>query len=231
MRLDKHYLFGLYETKLRGKRTLLTKNMVPGYAPFEETLIKAETSEGNKKDEFRVFDPTRSKLAAYIAKGGKMTGMKPGQIMLYLGASHGYTPSFVSDILGKEGFMFALDFAPTVVRDLIFIANRRENMTALLGDANHPEEYETKVTKVDYVYQDIAQREQAEIFIKNCDKFLISGGFGFLAVKARSVDVTKKPEKVFKEIRDKLDRKYTIVDARDISPFEKDHMVFIIKKK
>jgi len=78
---------------------------------------------------------------------------------------------------------------------------------------------------------DIAQKNQEEIFMKNINMFLKPGGFGLLALKARSVDISKKPKQVFKEVREKLEKQITIVDYRELDPFERDHCMFICKKK
>lgn len=178
----------------------------------------------------REWDPRKSKLAAAILKGIKEIGLKEGSKVLYLGASSGTTASHVSDIVGKTGFVFALDFSPRMVRDLVFECERRKNMAPLLEDANHPERYTDNVTEVDVVYQDIAQRNQAEIFLKNCRMFLKKGGYGLLAVKARSVNVAKKPSEIFDEIEKEL-KEVEIVDKKALEPFEKDHMLFVCKKK
>lgn len=177
------------------------------------------------------WDPRRSKLAAAIAKGISEIGIKEGNTVLYLGASSGTTASHVSDIVGKNGFVFALDSSPRMVRDLVFECERKKNMAPLLEDANHPERYIENVTKVDVVYQDISQRNQSEIFLKNCRQFLKKGGFGLLAVKARSVDVTKKPVEIFKTVREELEKEMEIVDSRALEPFEKDHMMFVCRNK
>lgn len=210
-------------------RRICTRNLTPGkqFFEFEETLEPG--------GEYRVLDPRRSKLGAAIAKGLQQTGMRPGNTILYLGASHGYTPSYVSDIVGKDGFVFCLDFAPRVVRDLVFVCEARQNMAPLLGDAKQPESYAEHLPAegVDAVYQDIAQREQVEIFLKNCDRFLKRGGFGILAVKARSVDVTRHPREIFRDIKRTLERRQelVIVDYRELDPFEKDHALFVVKKR
>ena len=206
------------------RRILATKNLIPGKKFFEERLIKKEGAE------YREWDPTRSKLAAAIAKEISQIGFKEGDIVLYLGASHGYTPSFVSDMIGRDGFMFALDFAPVVVRDLVFLSEERENMAPILGDALHPESYNERVSDVDIVFQDIAQRDQVSIFVRNCKAFLKKGGFGLLAIKARSIDVSKKPKDIFREVRVELEKYMVIVDYRELAPFEKDHAFFVCKK-
>ena len=131
-----------------------------------------------------------------------------------------------------SGFVFALDFAPRVVRELVFLCESRSNMAPLLEDANQPQNYEDKVIKnVDIVYQDIAQRNQAEIFLKNCDMYLKNGGYGLIAVKARSMDVSKRPSEMFKQVRIEIEKKLVIIDERKLDPFEKDHIFFVCKKK
>ncbi len=212
----------LFERKK--KKELSTVSAYPGTVHFEERTFK----KGGK--EHRSWDFRRSKLGAAIIKGVKETGLKQGSSVLYLGASHGFTPSYVSDIVAKHGVVFCLDFAPRVVRDLVFICEQRDNMIPLLEDANHPESFADKVHEVDVVYQDIAQRNQVEIFVKNCELYLKKGGFGLLALKAKSVDVTKKPKDIYKETEKQLKKKLTIVEKTVLDPFEKDHMFFVVRK-
>ena len=150
---------------------------------------------------------------------------------MYLGASTGTTVSHVSDIVGKDGFIFALDFAPRVVRDLVFVAEQRKNIAPILADANQPQKYIDKISQVDIVYQDIAQRNQLGIFLKNVNLFLKNGSYALLAVKARSIDVTKRPKAIFAEIKQKLEKEVTIIDYRTLEPFELDHCMFICKKR
>ncbi|MFH1591158.1 MAG: fibrillarin-like rRNA/tRNA 2'-O-methyltransferase [archaeon] len=204
---------------------LLTPNFHPGSAPFGERL------EMHGGFEFREWDPRRSKLGSAIKKRISQIAMRNGSKVLYLGASHGYTPSFVSDIVGSEGAVYCVEYAPTVSRSLVLLCEQRSNMAPILADANHPVRYVGRVTMVDVVFQDVAQRNQLEIFLKNCDAFLRSGGFGLLALKARSMDVARHPESLFKEVAAVLDKKMILVDKRNLKPYEKDHMLFVCKKR
>lgn len=219
--------FKVYKERTGKKKFgYFTKSLYPDFRGFDEKIVK------DKGIKYREVNPERSKFIAGIAKGLSQTGVKEGNTVLYLGASHGYTPSFMSDIVGEEGFIFALDFAPRVVRDLVFVCEKRKNMSPILDDAFHPERYADLIPKkVDVVFQDIAQRNQVEIFLKNCDAFLKNGGFGLLALKSRSIDVARQPKEIFREVRKELERKATIVDYRELDPFEKDHAFFVIKKK
>jgi fibrillarin-like pre-rRNA processing protein len=207
------------------KISYFTLSLYPGYRGFAEKIERVAGKE------FREVMAERSKFVAAIAKGLSQSGIKEGSSVLYLGASHGYTPSFISDIVGEKGCVFCLDFSPRVVRDLVFVCEERKNMVPLLDDAAHPENYSGFVPKVDVVYQDIAQRNQLEIFLKNCDAFLKPTGFGLLALKARSVDVSRKPMDIFNEVKRELEKRMVVVDSRKLDPFEKDHAFFVVKKK
>lgn len=222
--IKKTHFYEIYE--IEGKRRiLLTKNLTPGKTFFDESVYKED------KVEYRQWDPTRSKLAAAIFKGISQIGVKPGDVVLYLGASHGYTVSFVSDIVGDDGFIFAIDFAPRVVRDLVFLAEDRKNIAPILADCNQPQSYVSRVSLADVVYQDIAQKSQVDIFLKNCNIFLKKDGFALLCIKARSIDVTKNPSEIFNSVRARLEKEITIVDYRKLEPFERDHAIFVCKKK
>lgn len=220
-KIKPHKIFEVYQDG----RKIFTKSILKGQVHFDERIIK------QKGTEFREFDPRRSKLAAMIMKRCTNAGIRENDVILYLGISHGYTASFISDIIGKDGLIFGIDPAPRVMRDLVFLSEKRKNIIPILADANHPEQYTDKVSGVDIVYQDISQKNQAEIFIRNCKLFLKKGGYGLLAVKARSIDVKKRPKDIFVNIRKELDKTFTVIDYRILEPFEKDHCMIIIKKQ
>lgn len=216
---------GVFEQRKGNRINIFTKNLVPGRKVYEERLFKEEDTE------YREWNPSRSKLGAAILKGVKEIGITDGDVVLYLGASSGTTASHVSDIVGENGFVFALDFASRMVRDLVFVCEERKNIAPLFFDANKPEEYKRKITQqVDVVYMDIAQREQAEIFLKNTEMFLKKNGYGLLAVKARSIDVAGNPRKIFEDVRRKLEKKLKIIDFKTLEPFERDHCMFVCRK-
>src|SRR3989344_7873963 len=93
--------YGVYEAQLGKKKLLLTENLVPGTQVYGEILHKQQGKE------YRDWIISKSKLAAAIANGVSQIGIKPGCTVLYLGCASGTTPSHVSDIVGKEGFVFA----------------------------------------------------------------------------------------------------------------------------
>lgn len=217
----------IYEQRSKKGVRLYTKSCYD-FRGFEETIIK----DGNET--FREVDPERSKLFAGVAKGLSQIGIRQDASVLYLGASHGYTPSFVSDVVGKKGCVWCIDVAPRVVRDLVFVCEQRDNMLPLLGDCRQPQTYKDYLPQpVDVVFQDVAQKDQVSIFLKNCDAYLKKGGFGVLAIKARSIDVTAKPALIFKQTFHELSaaKGYVIVDKKELYPYEKDHIIYVLKKK
>ncbi len=221
MKINKTKFYEVFEAEGK-KKLLLTKNLVRGETVYDEKLFEENGVE------YREWDAGRSKLAAFILKGADQIAIRPDSIVLYLGASTGTTVSHVSDI-AKDGFVFAVEFAPIVARELVFLAEKRKNIAPILADANKPDEYRDKICEVGMVYQDIAQKNQVEIFIKNLE-FLKEGGFGLLAIKARSVDVTKKPSAVFNAVKQKLEKEVKIIDSRTLDPYQKDHCMFLVKK-
>jgi len=225
MFVKQYMIDGLYQMK-RGKgRVLLTRNLVPGVKVYNEPLFR------DNKVEYRQWDANKSKLAAAILKGVNEIGIKKKSVVLYLGAASGTTVSHVSDIVGENGIVFALDFAPRVMRDLVFVAEDRKNIAPIFADANKIPDFIGKVSLADMIFMDIAQKDQAEIFIKNVDMFLKEDGLAMLVVKSRSVDVAAKPSKVYADVRTKLEKYLKVIDFKILEPFEIDHCVFVCKKR
>jgi fibrillarin-like pre-rRNA processing protein len=168
-----------------------------------------------------------NKLEAAFKKGVKNV-FKKNDLVLYLGASHGITPGYISKMVS---WVFCVEFSPVVMRDLLQVCESKKNMLPILSDANHPEQYEELVPKkVDAVYQDIAQKNQVEIFLKNCEKYL-KKGYGMLVIKSRSIDVTKKPKEIYKTVKKQLEKEVKILDFKELDPYERDHAMFVVRKK
>ena len=203
---------------------LATINLVPGKQVYTERLIKKEGKE------FRMWDPFRSKLAAAIKKGLKVFPFSEGSKVLYLGASTGTTVSHISDIVGNEGEIFAIEISAHVMKSLLKLAEQRNNVIPILSDANKPEEY-IDIGQVDIIYQDVAQVNQSEILIKNAQKFLVPNGIAMLAIKSQSIDVTKKPSEVFKSELSKVSQSFEILEKFELEPFDKDHLFVVLRKR
>jgi len=175
----------------------------------------------------RVWDPFRSKLAALYYTG---TGVELTLEMrvLYLGAANGTTVSHVADY---TEVVYAVEFAPRPMQDLLEVARRRPNIVPIMADASRPELYAPLVEAVDLLYQDVAQPDQAAILIRNC-VFLRDGGMAILMLKTRSVDIRKSPEDVFRDTMAELAAAgLTVVESVWLSPYHKDHAAIVCRKQ
>ena len=212
---------GIYENEGH----LYTKNLIPSSILFGESILKLNDLE------YRQFDPIRSKLAAGIMKKISKSGIKEDDIVLYLGAAHGYTVSFLSDIIGSKGVIFAVDSAYKVFRSLFHVSNLRHNIVPIYADASKPVSYIKNICAVDVIYQDVAQKEQAEIFDANYSLYAKDGALGMLVVKTRSIDVAEQPAKVIDSVKKILHSlSYTILECKNLEPYEKDHALMLVVK-
>jgi fibrillarin-like rRNA methylase len=113
------------QIKVNGIREYATPNLVRGLTVYGEKLVKLDD------EEYRIWDPFRSKLAAAMRKGLRDFPLNYGDKVLYLGASTGTTVSHVSDLIGNKGLVFAVEPAVRVARELI------ENVASKMpGDLN-----------------------------------------------------------------------------------------------
>ena len=182
-----------------------------------------------KNKEFRSWTPYRSKLAAAILNGLKDINITSDSQILYLGAATGTTVSHISDI-AKEVTVYAVESSKETVKKLLQLSKKRQNIMPILSDANHPDRYSAIVSTVDIVYQDISQRNQSEIFIRNVLRYLKKDGQGIIMVKARSIDISMKPKQVYKLVTEDLEEHgLNIIDLIDISRYEKDHATIVIQ--
>ncbi len=205
-----------------GSRRLVTKNLTPGIQVYGEKFIKV----GNV--EYRLWDPYRSKLAAMILKGSSVS-IRKDKAVLYLGAANGTTASHVSDI-AAEGVVFAVEFSPRAMQDLIRVSIPRMNLIPVLADAMRPNSYRNMVSQVDFLYQDVAQREQAKIALRNAELFLKKDGIMVLIIKSRSIDSARKPKEVIDNEVNKLKGFFRVLELMDLEPYHSDHMAVVARK-
>ena len=218
----------IYEVTLEdGAKRLATKNLTPGLNVYGERLVKF------KGVEYRVWDAFRSKLAAAILRGVQTVPIEPGSKVLYLGAASGTTPSHVSDIVGESGHVYCVEFAQRSIRDLVNnVAAYRPNISPLLNDARMPERYAMFISgKVDAIYCDVAQPEQAKLLADNADVFLKPKGWVMLAVKSQSIDVTMNPDDVYRQEANVLTkRRFSVEEVVRLEPFDKAHAMILAQR-
>lgn len=203
---------------------LFTQSRFPNFRVHGEKTIQRSGKT------YRHFNPNHSKLAAAIVNGLKIFPFAPGCKTLYLGAAQGVTVSFLSDIVGETGEIYAVEISKRAMRDLIFVCEKRDNLLPILADASKPQEYAQDVGPVDVVFEDVAAKNQADIFIQNADACLKEGGFALIAIKSQSIDSAADPEKIFHQTINQIARHLKHVQTVSLEPFEKDHVLAVFQK-
>lgn len=222
---EKYYGIYIVETE-DGATRLATRNLVPGHRVYGERLFRVG------EVEYREWNMYRSKLAGALANGLVEQPIRKGDRILYLGVASGTTASHISDIVEHSGRIYGVEFAPRVMREFILVAEVRKNLYPILGDARKPQEYRHVVELVDGIYADIAQPEQAVIVADNARFFLRNDGYLLLAIKARSIDVTKEPSEIYrKEINTLKENGFEIIDVVHLEPYDRDHAMIYARYK
>ena len=223
-------VFQVPDPRNPSKRILATKNLVPGRSFYGEALVKRRFDD--ESAEFRSWDPFRSKLSASVLNRLEHFPFSQGTYCLYLGASTGTTVSHISDIVGNNGRIFAVEMAARVAREFLEnVVKYRKNIVPIVEDAKHPEKYPAIYGNVKVVYSDVAQPDQTEIAVLNCNMFLESQGLLFLVVKASSIDALKSKNEVFHDQVKILERScFSVLEQIDLEPYDKNHAMIVARK-
>ncbi|MDD3083467.1 MAG: fibrillarin-like rRNA/tRNA 2'-O-methyltransferase [Candidatus ainarchaeum sp.] len=215
----------LFEGVYSDGKNIFTKNLLPGKKVYGEKLIQKNGIE------YRTWNPFKSKYCAGIKNDLKKNIFFKKSIVLYLGSAEGTSVSHVSDIIGEKGIIFCVDLSNIAMQKLAKLAEERKNLFPILSDANKIENYLEFIEKnsIDILFQDISQRNQIEIFLKN-SIFLKKNCFGALSLKTKSIS-QENAKKTLEIEKKKLEEKFEIIQIINLEPFEKEHYLIIVKKK
>lgn len=167
-------------------------------------------------------------VAAAVLGGLDNIWIAPGSKVLYLGAAAGTTVSHVSDIVGNDGAVYAVEFSHRPGRDLLATAKQRTNIIPIIEDARHPLKYRMLLPMVDTIFADVAQPDQARIVALNAHHFLKAGGHVVISIKATCIDSTAAPEAVFqREINKLREENFKPLEQITLEPYERDHAVVV----
>ena len=216
-------------------RNVWTVNANPGVAIRGESLRKF------RGVEHRRWDPNRSKLGAGLLRTRNDPSLllpDAGSTILYLGAGHGTTISHLHDHLcgAKNRFggrLVAVDLAPRCLRDLTYLAEHRQGLVPVLGDARKFDAWGVLIpSRVDWLFQDVAQAGQVEIFLSAVRRFLSKDGIGLLSLKAASERHTEGgDEDIFAEAIAQLSSEVELLEHINLTGFEDQHALFVIRRR
>eukprot|EP00477_Mikrocytos_mackini_P000071 GAHX01000074.1.p1 GENE.GAHX01000074.1~~GAHX01000074.1.p1 ORF type:complete len:277 (+),score=51.09 GAHX01000074.1:59-832(+) len=232
---------GIFMLSRSRKEYITTLSLAPGTKVYGEQLVSneiqspstntkkrkkvVESKDDQKKEkEFRIWNPYKSKIGAALSIGLDNFPIAPGIELLYLGAASGTTVSHCSDIIGKKGTIYAVEYSSTSARSLLNLCIKRDNILPIKGDARIPSSYSITTGAVDCVFIDVSQKDQTAILEKNCKMFLKDGGSFMMSIKASSIDSSKNPAVVFEEeIRKLEDAGLVPSEIIRLEPYEKNH--------
>ena len=210
--------------QIRG-RSLWSRNAVKG------TSLRGERLKRDGRKEWRQWNPRTSKLGAALLKSSKPDFLPaPGSSCLYLGSGHGTTISHLHDhVCGTKnhlnGSVIAVDISSRCIRDLIRLCKTRPGIIPLLADCRLSEQIVPFVTKrVPWLFQDVSQSGQVEMFIDTCNQFLAPDGVGLLSLKSASERDTKGAF-AHAEMR-LLEAGFKLIEKIDLTGWEEQHVLF-----
>lgn len=204
---------------------LATVNSSKGRKVYGEELVVEDGVE------YRLWTPYRSKLSAAILNGIKRMSISPGSSVLYLGAATGTTTSHVSDIVGKDGSVYAVELSERNVRELIKLCESRNNILPILSDARETDNYKDVVGResCDAIYQDISAKNQAAILLAN-SQFLKRDGYAYFVIKSQSIDISKSPKETYKNELAVLKDAFELVESTSLEPYDSMHLFAVLRK-
>tara|TARA_B100000003_G_scaffold203522_1_gene214170 strand:+ start:843 stop:1568 length:726 start_codon:yes stop_codon:yes gene_type:complete len=217
------------------RRAIWSINANPKSSVYGESLKRFEGTE------YRRWDPNRSKLGAGLMRTKyEKSALLPekGSTVLYLGAGHGTSISHLYDHLCGQnnqhgGRIVAVDLASRCLRDLTHLAKTRPGLVPVLGDARKHSAWGVLVPRrVDWLFQDVAQSGQVDIFISACKRFLNIEGIGLLSLKAASERWTGEDEQfLFRSVEEKLSENgFEIKESIELTGYEDNHVLFVARR-
>jgi fibrillarin-like pre-rRNA processing protein len=205
-----------HSLKIQSNRILIDKSRIYTVTAYNQSVY-GEKIKRSGNAYFREWNPRRSKLAAAILKGFSSIPIDENSSVIYLGASTGTTVSHVADI-SYRGRVFAVEFSYDSFIKLYDLARRRNNIFPILEDANMPERYQFFVGNPDVIYQDIAQRNQVQIFNENA-KIFPGAKKAMLIIKARAIASNRTDRSIInsavRQIKD-----FRVREIIDLKPYD-----------
>jgi len=177
----------IYWINVKGPKQLATLNLIKGTKVLNEKLVKKDGQE------YRIWNPFRSKLGAAIINGIEIMPITDTSKVLCIGITNCVTISHISDIV-KNGKVFCVE--PSVIKAqylLNKVTSKRKNVITIKGDFRDPKNYSPKPEKVDVVYVDVPVTDKADIAILNCKEHLQSDGYCIMVIETSSISLTKEP--------------------------------------
>ena len=109
----------------------------------------------------------------------------------------------------------------------------RPGLVPVLGDARKFDAWGVLIpSRVDWLFQDVAQAGQVEIFLSAVRRFLSKNGVGLLSLKAASERHNEGGDQdIFAKAIAQLSTEVELVEHINLTGFEDQHALFVIRRK
>ncbi len=153
----------------------------------------------------------------------------PAPRVLYLGAGTGANLAVMRSLMPRA-VIYAVEFAPLPMSRLLKAFDADGRIIPVYADARHPERYASIVDKVDILYQDVAQPNQAEIAVRNAEYFL-DEGILLMMCKLKSISSTLPKRGIIEQQHGILDTAFDMQDVVNLTPTFREHVCFVAVRR
>ncbi|CAN1312243.1 rRNA 2'-O-methyltransferase fibrillarin 1 [Linum perenne] len=199
--VEPHKFEGVYIAKGKNDDAICTENLVPGEAVNGEELISVKNKDGIEI-EYRIWDPSRSKLAAAIQCG--------------------------VENIWVDGLVYAVGSSDAVVN----MAEKRSNVIPVYTDYSAPMMYLMLVSMVDVICADLEDPlkvygpiMKVRGLAMNALHFLRAGGHFLVFTQADSIVPTSENGVAIESLRGEEKREFNILEMIKL---EQDHKGFVM---
>ena len=196
--------------------------------PTKKNQVDKEELVEMNGNEYRVWNPYRSKLAAAIINGIEVFPILKNTKILYFDSNMGITPSHISDIVGKDGKIFVVGNNNKSFNFLDKIASIRSNIT-VIHDAENLVPYNSIKDKVDVIYADVTYGNDFDLDMLNSKTHLMDTGYIMLVVKTKDILVNEDGTEPKNNLRNKIRNAFEIIQEIPLSNFFKEDSMIIAK--
>ena len=206
-------------------RSLWSRNAVKGVS------LRGERLKRDGRKEWRQWNPRASKLGAALLKASQFGLLpEPGSTCLYLGSGHGTTISHLHDhACGSnnhlDGTIVAVDISSRCMRDMIRLSKSRPGIIPVLADCRQTQQITPFLSRrAPWLFQDVSQTGQVEMFIEACNLHLAENGTGLLSLKSAS---ERDTQGAFEHAEQSLlEAGFTLIEKIDLAGWEEQHVLF-----
>ncbi|CAN1256021.1 rRNA 2'-O-methyltransferase fibrillarin 2 [Linum perenne] len=217
-----HKFEGVFIAKGKNNDAVCTKNLVPGEAVNGEQLISVKNKDGIET-EYKIWNLSRSKLAAAIQCGVENIWVKPGSRVLYMGDICGTTVSHLSDLAGPDGLVYAVGLSDVVVN----MSEKRSNVIPIYADYFMSVKYRMFVSMVDVLCADLDDTSQVCGLVTNTLHYLKTGGHFLYSTKASDVFTNSENEIAFEGMARGEQWEYKVHEIIGLEQLYKDHVMAV----